>query len=276
MNYTRIAVFYNLNKASVRPLAEQAGDFLRQQGVEVCLITSLEALANTLPDVLVCMGGDGAMLACARAAAPLNIPVFGVNCGTLGFLAACEPMELHKALTQLLDGNCAERTRSLLQASVKAPGRETQTFIALNDCVLRALSPRAFLISANWNGDEMPTYFGDGLIVSTPTGSTAYSLAANGPIVEPGVEVFILTPICPHALTQRPIILSTQGRLLLRPSFKNQADRACLSMDGQINLTLPPQAKVEITQSPLSVRLLCPKERGFFSILNRKLNWGNR
>ena len=270
MNYTRIAVFYNLNKASVRPLAEQAGDFLRQQGVEVCLITSLEALANTLPNVLICMGGDGAMLACARAAAPLNIPVFGVNCGTLGFLAACEPMELHKALTQLLDGNCAERTRSLLQASVKAPGRETQTFIALNDCVLRALSPRAFLISANWNGEEMPTYFGDGLIVSTPTGSTAYSLSAGGPVVEPVAQTMVVCPICIHNMRFSSYVLSPEHTLSIELE-RNGRKPVYLFVDESRAFALKSDDQVLVRKSKYTTKLVRLSEKSFCEIFAQKM-----
>ncbi|WP_428081490.1 NAD(+)/NADH kinase [Candidatus Avelusimicrobium alvi] len=276
MNFKQAAVFYNAHKTPVRPLAEEACAFLRQNGVRARLLTDLSGLADEPADLLVSMGGDGTMLHCARAAAPLNIPIFGINCGTLGFLAACEQNDCQNSLQALLEGKCAVNERLMLHTRVLTPDAKDRDFLAFNDCVLRAAAPRAFLIEAAWSGSEMPSYFGDGVIVSTPTGSTAYSLAAGGPIVQPGVDVLVVTPICPHTLNQRPLILSAEGSLTLTPSFKNEADRAIASIDGQINLTLPPGARVQITRSPVKAKLLCPPERGFFPILNRKLKWGNR
>lgn len=276
MNFKQAAVFYNAHKTPVRPLAEEACAFLRQNGVRARLLTDLSGLADEPADLLVSMGGDGTMLHCARAAAPLNIPIFGINCGTLGFLAACEQNDCKSSLQALLEGKCAVNERLMLHTRVLTPNAKDREFLAFNDCVLRAAAPRAFLIEAAWSGSEMPSYFGDGVIVSTPTGSTAYSLAAGGPIVQPGVDVLVVTPICPHTLNQRPLILSAEGSLTLTPSFKNEADRAIASIDGQINLTLPPGARVQITRSPVKAKLLCPPERGFFPILNRKLKWGNR
>ncbi len=275
MNFKHAAIFYNANKTRTAPLGEEVCAFLRQNGVQAALITDLNGL-TAQTDLLVSMGGDGTMLYCARAAAPLGIPIFGINCGTLGFLAACEQTDALTSLQTLLDGKCTLNERFMLHVKVSAPQAHTRDFIAFNDCVLRSAAPRAFLVEAAWNGTEMPSYFGDGVIVSTPTGSTAYSLASGGPIVEPGVDVLIITPICPHTLNQRPLVLSADGTLTMVPSFKNEADRALCSVDGQINLTLPPDARVQITRSPVKAKLFCLPERGFFPILNRKLKWGNR
>ncbi len=248
---------------------------MRQHGVQTELITDLSRLTAET-ELLVSMGGDGTMLRCARAAAPLGIPIFGINCGTLGFLAACEREDALPALQVLLNGQCAVHERFMLHTRLAAPGAHPREFVAFNDCVLRAAAPRAFLVEAQWNGKEIPSYFGDGVIVSTPTGSTAYSLAAGGPIVEPGVEVLAVTPICPHTLHQRPLILSADGTLALTPVFKNESDRAACSIDGQINFILPPGACVQISRSAMKAKLLCPPQRSFFTILKRKLNWGNR
>lgn len=275
MNFKNAAVFYNAHKTHTAPLAEEVCAFLRQHGLHTDLITDLSGLTAET-DLLVSMGGDGTMLYCARAAAPLGIALFGINCGTLGFLAGCEKEDALPALQGLLNGKCAVNERFLLHTHITAPGAKPRDLWAFNDCVLRAAAPRAFLLEAQWNGKEIPSYFGDGVIVASPTGSTAYSLASGGPIVEPGVEVLTVTPICPHTLNQRPLILSAHGTLTLTPSFKHESDRAVCSLDGQINLTLPPGGSVQVTRSPLKARLLCPPERGFFKILNRKLKWGNR
>lgn len=216
------------------------------------------------------------MLRCARAAAPLGTAVFGVNCGTLGFLASCEISDVKERLEQLLSGQCTVHERFMLRAQILTPNASVQEYLAFNDCVLRAAQPRAFTVKASFNGKQVPPYFGDGVIVATPTGSTAYSLAAGGPIVEPGVDVLLITPICPHSLHQRPLILPAAGELELTPAFKNKEDGAVLSVDGQINLSLPPGARIRLTRSPLKTKLLCGAERDFFSILNRKLNWGAR
>lgn len=275
MIFKNAAVFYNAHKTHTAPLAQEVCASLRAHGVHTDLITQLDGLTAET-DLLVSMGGDGTMLYCARAAAPLGIPIFGINCGTLGFLAACEKEDALPTLQALLNGKCAVNERFMLHTRILAKGAKPREFLAFNDCVLRAAAPRAFLLEAKWNEKEMPSYFGDGVIVATPTGSTAYSLASGGPIVEPGVDVLAVTPICPHTLNQRPLILSAQGTLSLTPSFKNKADRALCSLDGQINLTLPAGACVQITRSALKAKLLCPPERGFFQILNRKLKWGNR
>ncbi len=276
MIFTRAAVFYNARKTAILPEAQAVCAFLQKSGVQTRLLTDLAYLAKENTDLLISMGGDGTMLQCARAAAPLSIPIFGINCGTLGFLASCEKTDWQEALQLVLAGQCPTAKRFMLHTRITADGHPEKSFLALNDCVLRAAEPRAFTLNAVWNGKEIPSYFGDGVIVSAPTGSTAYSLAAGGPIVEPGVDVLLVSPICPHTLHQRPLILSAEGKLELTPIFKNMQDRAMASIDGQINLTLPPGAQVEITRSRVCAQLFSPPTRSFFSILHRKLNWGDR
>jgi len=146
------------------------------------------------------------------------------------------------------------------------------TYAAFNDCVLRTDKPRAFVTRAVWNGKDLPSYYGDGIIVATPTGSTAYSLAAGGPIIEPSVPVLTITPVCPHSLYQRPLVLAANGILTLTPD--NAIDHAFISLDGQNNVPVPQGQAVEITRSPFDAQLLCLPDRHFFALLNRKLNWG--
>lgn len=269
--FNRVGVFFNQTKTHARPHAQEAVAFLRAKNVQATLLTTLDNLPDV--DVLISLGGDGTILRCARVCAPKRIPIFGLNCGTLGFLAAAEKEEFSRALTALLEGNCTARNRLMLQVTLRQNG-QTQTFAALNDCVLHASNMRAFFISGAFNGVEMPPYFGDGLIVATPTGSTAYSLAAGGPIVEPNVEVFVLTPVCPHSLHERPMVLSAGGKLLLKTAFKNPEDGAVASFDGQVHIPLQTGAEIEITRAPFTAQLLILPERGFFSVLHKKLNWG--
>lgn len=269
--FNRVGVFYNELKTHVTPLVQEAIAFLHQKNVQASLLTTLDNLDNF--DLIISMGGDGTMLRCARACAPKNIPVFGINCGTLGFLAAAEKEEMPHALQTLLDDKCTVRSRLMLQADIRQNG-QAQTFTALNDCVLHASNMRAFFVNGTFDQVPMPPYFGDGLIIATPTGSTAYSLAAGGPIVEPNVDVFVATPVCPHSLHQRPMVLSARGKLILKPAFKNADDSAIASFDGQIHIPLSHGAELEISQAPFRVKLLTLPQRGFFTVLHKKLSWG--
>jgi NAD+ kinase len=271
MQLKHIGVFYNQHKAQNQPLAQQAVDFLRAKHIKATMLTSLDNLEDI--DLVISMGGDGTMLRCARECAPKQIPIFGINCGTLGFLAAAEKEELTAALDALLAGKYISHKRLLLQAVVKT-SQNTKIFTAFNDVVLHSANLRTFYVNATFNGTKMPSYFGDGVIVSTPTGSTAYSLAAGGPIVEPNVEVIVITPICPHSLHQRPMVLPATGLLQLSPSFKNKEDGAIVSFDGQLNLPLEPGAVLELSRAPHAVELLTLPQRGFFDVLHKKLSWG--
>ena len=269
--FNRVGVFYNQLKEQVAPLAKEVVSLLHTQHVQAAVLTTLDNLENT--DLVISMGGDGTMLRCARACAPKNIPVFGINCGTLGFLASAEKAQIPQALHMLLKGDCTTRSLLMLSVTVHQKGR-VHHFTALNDCVLRAAHMRAFFVQATYNQTAIPSYFGDGVIIATPTGSTAYSLAAGGPIVAPSLEVFVLTPVCPHSLHQRPLVLNAQGTLVLKPSFKNPEDSALISFDGQIHLPLSSGDELEIVRAPFQATLLTSPQRGFFSVLHKKFNWG--
>ena len=274
MQFKYVAVFYNEQKTQNKPFAQDVCAWLQEHHVQARVITSFENLSQT--DLLICMGGDGAMLRCAREAAPFNIPLLGINCGTLGFLAACEKTDFKEALTELLEGRFSVQERMMLSVRITPPDGTTQELLGLNDCVISADKSRALTVEADFNGRALPPYFGDGVLVSTPTGSTAYALAAGGPIVAPGVEGLLVTPICPHTLTQRPLLLPTNGKLELRPVLKTPLDGACLSIDGQINVSLPAGTRVQIAPGPVKARLLINPKRDFFTMLNRKLSWGTR
>lgn len=274
MQFEHVTVFYNPQKPQTEQLAQQTAAWLTARERTAKVITSLDNLSDT--SLLICLGGDGALLACAREAAPRRIPILGVNCGTLGFLAACEKEEIQATLTDLFENRLQLHQRMMLAVEVLYPTQETQQLLALNDCVLHPDKTRALTVRATFNGRALPPYFGDGVLISTPTGSTAYSLAAGGPIVAPGVEGLLVTPICPHTLTQRPILLPAEGELELVAALKTPLDGADLTLDGQETLSLPQGTRVKITPSPYHARLFSSDKRDFFTLLNRKLNWGNR
>lgn len=274
MNFEKAAVFYNKLRPQNRLLAEEVCAWLAQHDVQARIITALDKLSRT--DLLICMGGDGAMLRCARRAAPLNVPVLGINCGTLGFLAACEKENFKEALTDLFQGKFFLQERMMLSVRIQSPIGKIQELMALNECVLRSEQSRALTINARYNNRDLPPVFGDGVLIATPSGSTAYSLAAGGPIIFPELEGFLATPICPHMLTHRPLFLPADGVIELFPQFKTAKDSAYVSVDGQVNLPLPPDVRVQIFRSKAKAKLLMNPKRDFFTCLNRKLNWGSR
>lgn len=273
MNFNHVCIF--INKEEHRPLAQRLQNSLRPDSFHTQIVSSLASLPET--DLLVGLGGDGTILKCVRAAAPLHIPVLGINCGTLGFLSAGEEEASHAILTDILHNNFIVEERTLLEVHPHVGNKNPQVFTAFNDCILRSATPRILPLQALWNGHPLPPYKGDGVIIATPTGSTAYSLAAGGPIVEPSVDAIVVTPICPHSLHQRPLVLPANGELTLIPNPKYPEDGVLCSLDGQINIPLPANAQVEITRAPYSAKLVFPRtapSRDFFNVLSQKLNWG--
>ncbi len=274
MSFSRITVFYNAQKPQNRQPAQQAATWLNEHGVTAHTTTDFNNIPQT--DLLICMGGDGTMLRCARECTPHHIPLVGVNCGTLGFLAACEKEEMETALADLLAGKFILQERMMLSVCIRFPDNRPHYLLALNDCVIHADKARVLTVEATFDSHSLPPYFGDGVLVSTPTGSTAYALAAGGPIVTPGVEGILVTPICPHTLSQRPILLPAGKKLELYPVLKTPLDGAGLTIDGQENLSLPPHTQVQISPYEHKARFLMNPKRDFFTMLNRKFNWGNR
>ena len=273
MDIKRICIF--INKEEHLPLAKKLQDSLRFDDLHVQILSSLEQLSEM--DLLIGLGGDGTILKCVRAAAPLNIPILGINCGTLGFLSAGEEEEAFSILTSILRSDSVVEERTLLKVQICSPDKDPQVFTAFNDCILRSATPRILPLQALWNGKPLPSYKGDGVIVATPTGSTAYSLAAGGPIVEPSVDAIVVTPICPHSLHQRPLVLPAGGVLTLIPTPKYKEDGVLCSLDGQNSIALPTNTKVEITRAPYKAKLVFPctsSTHDFFKVLSQKLNWG--
>ena len=151
-----------------------------------------------------------------------------------------------------------------------------ENLLAFNDCVIKTISPLAFNLKAYLNGKELKHFYGDGVIISTPAGSTAYSLASGGPIVAPDLDVLIITPICPHSLTDRPLVLKADGELIFEPIFKNHEDKAVVSFDGQHSYSLTPEDKIILKCYPHKAKLIGSDNFDFFGRLRQKLEWGTR
>ncbi len=226
-------------------------------------------------DLVLSLGGDGTLISVARAVGARRVPIFGVNFGTLGFLAEVSVEELFPALEKFLEGQLHIVERIRLDVSVLREGEEVARYLALNDAVIAKMDlARMIDLEASAGGASVTTYHCDGLIVSTPTGSTAYSLSAGGPIMMPGMKAVVLTPICPHALTQRPIVLP--GDFELEIAVSPQGGEVQLTVDGQEGMQLQVGDRVVLTASEFPVLLVSSDTRTRYDILREKLRWGER
>jgi len=223
----------------------------------------------------VVVGGDGTFIAAARKLAPLGVPITGINLGTFGFLTEIETVEVNKLLPKILRGEYPYQKRLVLEVFVENDkGREFIDY-AINDAVVsKAALSRMIDISIDTSIGHLGTISGDGLIVSTPTGSTAYALAAGGPIVYPTLDAKVLVPICPHTLTQRPIVLA--GDVGLTLSVKTNYSTVYLTVDGQIGRNIKPGEKVVIVKAPFRLKVYPHPYRSYFDLLRIKLKWGKR
>jgi len=224
----------------------------------------------------VVLGGDGTLLSVARSAAPADTPVLGVNYGKLGFLTSTPRDELYTSLADVLAGECDASRRMMLRARVEGPERETgESWDVLNDAVVNKTSlARIVNLEVKVDGNFVSSYRADGLIVSTPTGSTAYSLAVGGPIVMPQMDAVVLSPISPHTLTNRPLVLPGDPRITVTP--KDVDTDVVLTLDGQEGVELEPGERVVVEASPHRFTLLQTGPRDHFEVLRTKLNWGSR
>ncbi len=265
MRIASVVVFHNPEKPAARRELPRLKAWLRKRGVRL-LPPSQAARAQ----LAVALGGDGTLLWAARCLAPWGVPVLGVNVGHLGFLAGTDLKRLYRALEGLRRDKLSLSERMMLR--VRPPrGREQ---LALNDCVIRvSASARAIRLSAWVDRRYLGTYVGDGLILSTPTGSTAYSLAASGPIVEPELDVILLTPICAHSLSQRPVILSPRSDLEIRVEGRGRRESVSLSLDGQVNFPLRVGDRVRVRSASERFRVFS-EGRPYFSLLRERLGWG--
>ena len=225
-------------------------------------------------DLLLVLGGDGTLLSMARLVGDLGVPILGVNLGGLGFLTALTVDELFPALEAVLREEMVIEERMMLSARVVRQGERLSEYAALNDVVItKSAMSRIINLEVAVEGALATAYRADGLIVSTPTGSTAYCLSAGGPIVFPTMDAVVLTPICSHTLTNRPIVLP--GHLSIQVKLLSDQDVA-LTMDGQVGFALKPADVVEIRPAAARIRLLRPPQKHFFSVLRTKLKWGER
>jgi len=221
-------------------------------------------------DIVFVLGGDGTLLGVARRLSAFRIPILGINIGHLGFLSEAEPDDMQSAVARVLRGEFYLEHRLMLQTTVVRDGCDLETFVALNDvCVARGSFGRMVTLDVSIEGDYLDTYSGDGLIVSTPTGSTAYSLSCGGPIVSPHIRVILITPICAHTLVSRPCVIADDQEVSIGVSARHRD--IVLTVDGQPGCMLEPADVVKVYRAPFETTLIKWKERAFFELLRRKL-----
>ncbi|WP_456402789.1 NAD(+)/NADH kinase [Hydrogenimonas sp.] len=221
-------------------------------------------------DVLVCIGGDGTLISLARRSYRYHKPILGINAGTLGFLADINPSEIESFVEKLYRGEYRIDERMMIEGVLRRGGEE-KTLYSFNDIVIsRPSISKMVTIDAYIDKKWFNTYYGDGLIVSTPTGSTAYNLAAGGPVTFPLTDAYILTPICPHSLTQRPLVIPADFEIEIKvPQMESLA-----IIDGQEQYDFGPDDVLTIRKAPIGARLIHRIERNYFDVLREKLSWG--
>ncbi len=253
-------------------LDESSARLIPDNGLEI----ASRAMIGEQCDLVVVMGGDGTMLNAARSLVDYEVPILGVNLGRLGFLADVSPSEIPHRLEAVLQGHFREARRSLLHAQVLREDQVTGEADALNDVVVHKREvARMIEVDAFLDGRFLNAYRADGLIISTPTGSTAYALAGGGPIIHPGLEAVVLVPICPHTLTHRPIVVKADSviEVVLNSANTTEAQITC---DGQVSLAIEPGDRILIRKKGRKARLVHPLNHDYFELLRAKLNWGLR
>jgi NAD+ kinase len=288
----RIGIIAKKNKPEAATIVGNLVEWLRPKKIEVYIEKEMEELLSpTLsegywksvereempPDVemIIVLGGDGTLLSVARQVWNKNIPILGVNLGGLGFLTEITLDELYSVLERVLRDDFEINEREILKAGVIRRGKRIAEFIVLNDAVInKGALARIIDLETTINGEYLSTFRSDGLIISTPTGSTAYNLSAGGPIVYPSLHTIIITPICPHTLTIRPIIIPDDVKI--RALLKSSNEEVTLTLDGQQGFTLKFEDVVEVGKAEGRILLIKSPYRHYFELLREKLKWGER
>jgi len=275
----RIAITFHPHKPPARELADDLNAWLKERGVKSFIINdeNTNQKHSNIQDVnlLVSMGGDGTLLDAVGRVFRYNIPVIGVNLGKLGFLTELTQDDLYPAMEKILAGRYRIEERAMISSMVYHPDKKKpEAFHALNDIVIGRASPYAISITIESHIDEayLGTYSADGLIISTATGSTAYSMAANGPIISPALPVMIASPICPHTLSVRPLIISAKETYAVE--LKKFPREASLTCDGRSGTMLQPGDKISFKLSKYKVKMVRVYSVSFYELLRRKLGWG--
>ncbi len=285
-HFTKIGLFAKHNNNSVIDTLEKLIRFLKKRGHSLTIESQSAALIPNLPlpaleretlgkhcDLVIVIGGDGSLLNAARAVVKDEVPILGINRGRLGFLADILPRDMEQTLTPILDGRYQEERRFLLQANVHRAQKIVFEATALNDVVLYSgYVARMIDFEVSIDNLFVLRQQADGIIAATPTGSTAYALSAGGPILYPTLNAIALSPLCPHTLSSRPLVIDNQSEIKWHFTEENSGD-AKLSCDGQLHFDLKPGDQIAIQKYPIELTLIHPKDHQYFAVLREKLGW---
>ncbi len=288
----RIGIIAKQNKPEAIPLITHLIEHLRLKDVDFYIEDSVGKGLPAFPrgirlnlirkeeipsqvEVVIVLGGDGTLLSVARLVGKYKVPILGVNLGGLGFLTEITLKELDKVLERVIEGDFIVDERVALRAAVLRRGEKMADFTVLNDAVInKGALARIIDLETSINGEYLTTFKSDGLILSTPTGSTAYNLSAGGPIIYPSLHCIIITPICPHTLTNRPIVIPDD--VTIHVVLKTTQQEVLLTLDGQQGFMLEYEDVVEVKKSETGILLIKSPYRHYFELLREKLKWGER
>lgn len=269
----QIGIIYNHLKPNAKQYCNEISAWLKSKNIKVKSI-SYKLSKNPRVDFIISLGGDGTMLRISRLVSKYSIPVMGVNLGTLGFLTDTDIKNVFKALENILSNGIEYEERMMLDIEIITKKGTIKT-TALNDCVIRSVyNGRLTSIDSFINKQFLSSYKGDGIVIATPTGSTAYSLALSGPIIYPTLSLFIIAPISPHTLTHRPMILDSNNILEFKSTDNNRKSDLIVSVDGQENYILDKNKKVKIKMFSKKAKLIRDRNYSYFDTLKTKLKWG--
>jgi NAD+ kinase len=278
MTVTRVGIVTKQGLVGIAEHIARLTAWLRERGVTAVADVPREQLPHEV-DLIVVLGGDGTLLSMAAriAQAKRDVPILGVNFGSLGFLTEIRIDELYESLEHVLEGTAAFDERTMLEADAHRDRQPIDSRVVLNDVVFtKAALSRMIELSVSVSGGFVTHVKADGLIVASATGSTAYNLAAGGPIVHPGVDALVLTPIAPHTLTNRPVVIPGDAVVEVRPHPDGTVDDVFVTYDGQSGYPLQPQDIVRVRKADRKLRLVKASARSYFELLREKLKWGER
>jgi NAD+ kinase len=286
-DFKTVGLWGRFREPNVIEPAQQVLDHLRKRGIRVLVssqsddhstlrgaerLDQAEIVANI--DLVVAVGGDGTLLHAARHVAHRDVPLIGINRGRLGFLTDISPEHMLQALDAILGGDYLAENRLMLRAEIEGSPEQAEPLVALNDVVLqKGENGRMLDIVTMVDGSYVTTHRGDGLIVATPTGSTAYALSCGGPIIQPNVDALVVVPICPHTLSDRPLVL--QSASIIEVRVESDPDSAAQVLcDGEALGRIGNQSRLRIGLAAETVTLLHPEDYNYYELLRSKLSWG--
>jgi NAD+ kinase len=282
-----IGLFCKPRPYSVDPkIVDNLVQWLREQGCKLYMGQDTAELigekvfwtheeVSSLSELIIVLGGDGTLLNAARITHMHGVPILGVNLGSLGFLTETTLEDLYPTLQKALSGQCKVEQRMLLNASLWRNGKKIQNFNVLNDIVInKGALARIVNLTLLVNDQPMTSYRADGLIIATPTGSTAYSLSAGGPIIHPSIHALVLSPICPFALTNRPIVIPDTSRIKVQLTKRHEDEDVRITLDGQMGCAMKSGDILAAEKAEVSLKLVQVPQKNYYQTLRKKLHWG--